>query len=105
MVLLRVVFSRARMRARCVLVSLSFVVPVDEGGALAGEEVVLQRARRVLGRDCPGGGVLVLLSVREREAEPRVGAARVARVAGAEAGILVGHEEQDRLASAEQPGE
>src|SRR5229473_1068267 len=71
MVLLRVVFSRARIRARCALVLLSFVVPVDEGGALASEEVVLERARRILAGDRPGGGVLVLLAIREREGEAR----------------------------------
>src|SRR5229473_3500066 len=79
MVLLRVVFSRARIRARCALVLLSFVVPVDEGGALASEEVVLERARRILAGDRPGGGVLVLLAIREREGEARVLAARAPR--------------------------
>src|SRR5229473_3765345 len=106
MVLLRVVFSRARIRARCALVLLSFVVPVDEGGALASEEVVLERAGRVLAGDRTGGGALVLLAVREREGEARVLAARVPRAPGAEARLaLAAGEEQNRLAAAEQPRE
>src|SRR5713101_2494688 len=106
MVLLRVVFSRARIRARCALVLLSFVVPVDEGGALASEEVVLERARRILAGDRPGGGVLVLLAIREREGEARVLAARVPRAPGAEARLaFAAGEEEDRLAAAEQSRE
>src|SRR5712691_4786600 len=100
-------FSAApALRARCVLGLSIFVVPMDEGGALTGEEVVLQRAGRVLAGDRPGGGVLVLLAVREREGEARVLAARVPRAPGAEARLALAEgEEQDRLAAAGQPRE
>src|SRR5712664_826047 len=62
MVLLRVFSAAPALRARCVLDLSIFVVPMDEGRALAGEEVVLERAGRVLAGDRPGGGVLVLLA-------------------------------------------
>src|SRR5947207_1752527 len=76
---------------------------MDEGRALAGEEVVLQRAGRVLAGDGPGGGIFVLLAVRQREGDPRVGAARVLGVPRGEARLaLAPGEEQDCLAGAEQ---
>src|SRR6266853_4929925 len=97
MVLLRIVL---------VVGGAGLVVPVDEGGALAGQEIVLQRPGRVLARDRPGGGVLVLAAIDEREREARVRAARVLRVPRAERRLaLAPGEEQDRLPRAEQAGQ
>src|SRR5438128_3530835 len=94
MVLLRIVL---------IVGGAGFVVPVDEGRALPGEEVVLQRAGRVLAGDCPGGGVLVLPAIRESEGEARVRAAGVVRVPRAEARLaLAPGEEQHCLPCVEQ---